>query len=715
MGTGEIGAALVSDLLDLGGNADLPQMSPQRRRAMMLEALVQVVTATTKEAPLLLMMEDVHWFDPTTVEFACRLLKDPSESPAMVLMTSRPEGVPEGFRAPGIARIELSPLDPSLAANLVRERAGETVLDAGAVEAIVARGDGVPLFLEEATSAFLETGAETVPASLRDSLTARLDRLGDLRDVAQVAAALGRDVDSDILREVSGDRARAEAGVERLVSMGLAERRPGGFVFSHALVQDAAYHSLLRSKRRALHERISEVLLGRFRRRFQGEPELLAHHLEQAGRESAAIDYYLRAADMATNRAANAEAQQYARRALELCDLLPTGQERDRKEVTALLALGRIKMSLEGYGSEETGNVLRRALDRCRVAGLERTEFPLLVGLAAFSSVAGDGARGLSYAMQARQLAEKLDDPVSWTMCGYVLGIAHCWRGERRDAAAAFESGVSNYDEKLHEQFLGLGAHDPGVVCKARGAFNRFHLNPTAEEYGRLEDGLELARGLAHAHSLNYALAWVARTAIEARDFDLARRAVSETLEIAEAQQFATWRSMGTYGAALIAAQCDPPGTALEAAETALEMLPTGGNLCCLSHVKGLIADALRRLGRLPEAQARFREAIATAERGSMGLGLNETLRGYARCSLDLDADDVDGAEKILRRAVMLARRNGSRVDELRATSDLAEILLEQGDRVAAREAIEPVLRGLQGSMLKTEVERAESLLAAVR
>ena len=713
-GLGRLGPGLVADLLDLATPGELPEIGAARRRELLLDALAAVLLAEAARRPLLLLFEDLHWIDPSSLDLLRRLLAEAPRAPLLVVATTRPEGAPELQEIPAAERLVLEALPAEVAERLVRARASGARLDDETVAAIVARAEGVPLYVEETTAAVLNgaASAEAVPATLRESLAARLDRLGPARETAQVAAAVGRDVDLDLLVALS-DPARVAADAACLVDAGLARAREGGFVFSHALVQDAAYQSLLRGRRRELHGRIAEAMLGRFRRRFADEPETLAHHLERAGRTAAAVDYYLRAADVAGLRAANREAEGYATRALALAETLDGGAERDRREIAALLALGRISTALRGYGRAETERPLRRALDLARAADMPRTEFPLVVGLAAQAAVSGDGVKSLTLAARSEELAAASDDPTHRVMAAYATGLARCWRGERDLAAELFEVGAAAYDPAMHARLLTMGPQDPGLVCIARGASNRFHVDLDPAQCGRIDEAVELARRLGHAHTLNYMLHWKAMQAVDAGDWPRAEAAIDETVAFAEEQGFATWRSLGLLSAARLAAETATPAEALSAAKTALALLPEAGNVCAVSHVRGLVGEALRRLRRTAEAMEALNEAVAEAEAGAMRWGLVHTLRVLARCRIDVDGGTTAGAEAALARAVSLARRQRSRLLELRATCDLAELLIAQGDRPAAEAALGPVLGTVPTSPTLADRRRAEAILAA--
>ena len=703
---------LVAHLMGLAGDDELPEMSASRRRDYLLDSLVAIFRDLSRQAPMVALLEDMHWTDPTTLDFAARLLREAPTVPLLLMMTSRPTGEP-AFEEATPLRMPLAPLGREDAERLVRERAEGERLDDDTITAIIARTDGIPLYLEEVTAAVLDgaAGRDTVPATLRESLAARLDRLGPAREIAQVAAAIGREVDIDLLSAVAAGA--VEADLARLVEAGLAFRARRRITFSHALVQDAAYQSMLRCQRQALHGRIAEAMLGRFRNRFAGEPESLAQHLERAGRMAAAIDYYLRAADAAGARAANREAEGYARRAHELAEMMEGGAERDRREVAALQALGRIFSTRYGYGREEVAEPMRRALSLCQTSGMRRTEFPLVVALAVQAGVAGNTMRSLELAERAKTLADASGNSAHLVMAGYAMGVARCWRGERLEAAAVFGTGAEAYDADMHSVLLSLGPHDSGIVCLSRGAANRFLVAPAREELVKMDAAISLARTLGHSHSLNYALHWSTMQAIDALEWNRAESSFAEAIDLAEAHDFATWRSMGSVCEARLAAERLSPAEALDAARRSLAALPEGGNLCCMSFVMGLAGEALRRLGRRSEARVQLEAAVAEAERRATRWGLPETLRALARCLLEVDSGDTSGAEAALLRSVALSRRQGSLLQEVRAATDLAELLLEQGDRKAARKTIEAPINAISATAPAYDRERGESVLLA--
>ncbi len=708
---------LIADLLDIATDETLPAMSAERRRDLLLDSLCDRLVALAATTPVLVLFEDLHWIDPTSLELIERLLGYIEGAQVLLLLTTRPEGEPSLAGYSHMTRVTLSRLSKEAAEAIVIHRAGGIELDGEIVRTILARSDGVPLYIEEMTAAILESGADadSVPASLQDSLMARLDRLGDAKEMAQLAAVVGREFDHELLSAVAGNDAGLEDAIDRLLRAELVFRRGRRYFFKHALVQDVAYQSLVRNRQKELHERIAEVLLGQFQDRTASQPELLAHHLERAGRTTAAIDYYARAADMASNRGANREARRYLERALKLVESLPPGAERDRREVSSLTALGRITVALSGHASSATAEIYQHALTRCRAAGLGMAEFPIVLGLTVRAAVSGDEHTALDLARQLRKLADSDNDPTLDVQASYALGVTHCWRGERAEALRQFETGSRAYTAEQHPRHIALYSQDPGVVCYCRGAINLWHMGQIDAAEDRLRAAYELAQRLRHPFSINYMLNWRAIHALELDDLERAEQAVAETLTQAEEQGFAIWRTMGMVSRGRFVLAYGEPREALAAIERALESVHATGTGCYTGYALGLLADALCRIGRPAEGLARAGEALTLIDQGATDWGKVEVLRAAARCHLAADGGDDRRAVETLEHALAVADRQTSRIFGLRAAMDLAPILAERGDRRRACELLVPRLRALDAGQESWEITKAQELLDSLR
>jgi class 3 adenylate cyclase/tetratricopeptide (TPR) repeat protein len=689
-GVDEPGEALplLAGLLQIPGVDELPAMSASRRRERLLEVLVDQLVGLARRSPVLVLYEDLHWIDPTSLALLERIIGQIDDLPVLLLMTSRPDGEPHLASHAHLTRMTLNRLNRNAAAAIVARRAGAAALQPEVVTAILARGDGVPLYIEEMTAAIIETGAaaDTVPTTLQDSLMARLDRLGDAKEVAQIAAVIGREFELELLQAVAGAGAALRDAVDRLVAAELVFRRGPRLSFKHALVQDVAYQSLLRGRRAELHGRIAEALLGRFPTRIADEPQTVAHHLEHAGRRAAAIDYYGRAAELANNKGANKEARRYMERALGLIEGLPEGAERVRREIQALTRIGRIGVALEGHGSAAAAEAFGRGLALCREAGLDAAELPLLVGLIVQLSTSGATTKALALAPRLMDLVQRNDDPVFRVEAGYALGITYAWRGELTAADRHFQTIRQHYAPDQHERHLAIYGQDPGVVGLCRGGMNRWYMGLVDQAARDMEAAVELARRLGHPFSINYALTWRAMHALETEAAAVARRAVDANLDYAAEQAFMTWLSMGQSSRARWTLAHGRPDEAVAECERAVAMLRTvGGGQVPLALA--LHGAALCRFGEPVLGLARLDEALRLNDAITARWAEVEILRLRARCGLAAGTGD---AEAVLRRAVATARRQGALMLELQATADLARLL----DTAAGRRQGHDLLAG---------------------
>ena len=337
----ETAVPLLAELLSIPAGAPPAQLSltPAQRKAATIALLVDEIVHLGESDPVLLVLEDAHWIDPTTLELMTRLADSISQARLLALVTARPDFAPPWLARPQATVLTLNRLSRAECAQLVANVAAAHGLQAETVAAIVAKTDGVPLFVEELTKSVMESAGEdsaAVPATLKDSLMARLDRLDEAREVAQIAAVIGRQFTFSLLAAIAArDGAALEAALDKLVAAGIVFPEGRGlersFSFKHALVRDAAYESLLLGRRREWHERIARALEQGFPEPAANEPELLAYHFAEAGLAAPACDYRMRAGDRAVSRSAYQEAIAHFSAGLKLADALPDPADRTRR------------------------------------------------------------------------------------------------------------------------------------------------------------------------------------------------------------------------------------------------------------------------------------------------------------------------------------------------------------------------------------------------
>jgi class 3 adenylate cyclase len=376
-------AALFAEMLLLSNDGHYPplDLDPQQRRQKTLEALTSQMQALARQKPLMMIFEDLHWIDPTSLEALGRMVDRLRTLCVLLIVTYRPEFEPPWIGRPYVTAMTLNRLDEPETAALIDSITGNKLLSPSVRRDIIERTDGIPLFVEEMTKAVLEAETEgevgqavariphpvqAVPASLHASLMARLDRLGDAKDLTQIGAAIGREFSHPLLEAVaSKPEAELASALDRLIAAGLLFRQGvpphATYLFKHALVQDAAYGTLLREPRRALHARIAEVLEARFSAAV--EPELIAHHLTEAGRIELAVDYWLKAGQRAMQHSAHVEAERHLRVGLELLSGLPDTTARHHREITLQNALGVCLMPTRGFGNPEVTAAFTRAAE----------------------------------------------------------------------------------------------------------------------------------------------------------------------------------------------------------------------------------------------------------------------------------------------------------------------------------------------------------------
>jgi predicted ATPase len=398
---------LLAALLSLPPSEGYPplHLSPQQQKQKTLDALLVWLLAAAMRQPVLCIAEDLHWMDVSTLEWLGRLIDQVPTARLFVLLTCRPEFQPPWGVRSHVTALTLNRLSRPQAEAMVARVAGGKLLPAEVVEQMAAKTDGVPLFVEELTKMVLESGLlwETedryelaralpslaIPATLHDSLMARLDRLGPVKEVAQLGATLGRTFSYKLLRAVlPRDEAMLQRALAALVQAELLYQRgvppQATYLFKHTLIQDVAYQSLLKSRRRHYHQRIAQVLAEKFPELEETQPELVAHHFTEAGAIAQALPYWQRAGQCAMQRSANLEAIAHLTKALELLKTLPETPERARQELDVHTALGPALMAAKGYAAPEVQHTYARARELCRQVGELPQLFPVLWGLYTF-------------------------------------------------------------------------------------------------------------------------------------------------------------------------------------------------------------------------------------------------------------------------------------------------------------------------------------------
>jgi predicted ATPase len=610
---------------------------------------------------------------------------------------------------------------------MVETIAGEKELPSVVVEQVALRTDGVPLFVEELTKSVLESRSSTatavsIPTTLQDSLMARLDRLGPAKDVAQVAAVLGREFSHDLLAEVSTTGDALDGLLAQLVAAELVYERSASpnlsYIFKHALIQEIAYESLLRGTRRALHARIARVLEERFPARAESHPEELARHAEGGGLVEKAIDGYERAGCRANERSASAEAIGHLTRGIGLVRTLPEGPERDARELLLQVALAAPLVTAWGWGSAEVERAYERARELSeRVDALPQL-FQVVRGMVTFYVARAQLKTARALGERLLRIAESSGDDASQLVANQQMAIILYYQGDSNAALEHYERALTLYDPARHRRLTHVYGEDLGVFIRIWMAWALCLRGFPDQAAARCEEAIALGREADHPFSYAYALLWAAVVHSMRREYRLARERAGAALAIAEEQDFAFVRG----GSRLIRAwgRMDPEwerqarDAAIVEYGAALGETAATGSEVCGPQILGSLAEEYQRAGRVQEAAATLEAALATSERTGQPYWDAELLRLKGELVLEGADADPSAAERLFHGALDLSRSQSARWLELRAATSLARLWRGQGKRDPALRLLTSVYEWFEEGFDTCDLREAKALLAVL-
>jgi predicted ATPase/class 3 adenylate cyclase len=543
-------------------NIDLPAqyrragLSTELQRQRLLELLVEWVVGLARVQPVVMITEDLHWADPSTLELIKMLVERDPTPQLLLLCTARPE-----FRAPWSqqkhhTRITLNQLSVRNVRIMVEHLAAERGVSEKTIDQVVQRTGGVPLFVEELTRAVLESDdndliKSLIPASLNDLLMARLDRLGPAKDIAQLGAVIGNEFSYELIEALDPIPVQdLQHGLSILTEAGLLYEDGvpphASYFFKHALIHDAAYEALLKSRRKELHSRIAEVLVRQLSDTVASAPELVAHHYTEAGLVSQAIPYWYRAGEKANQRSAHAEAISHLIRGLDALKTLPDTSERAQHELTLQIALGAPLIATKGYAASAVEDTYARALELCRKMGEPPQLFPALWGLSAFYGVRAELKTARELSEQLLELARGVQDPALLLAAHHALGQYLYFMGEFSRAREHFEQGILLYDRHQHSSLAYLYGQDPGMACLSYLSWTLWFLGYTEQALERSAEALTLAHDLSHPLSLAFAQDFAAALHQLRREAHLTQERAEAAIALSSEQGFQFWLTAGT-------------------------------------------------------------------------------------------------------------------------------------------------------------------------
>jgi predicted ATPase/class 3 adenylate cyclase len=723
-------ASLIAALLGIpsGGRYPLLNLSPQRQKDLTLEALLAQFGGLAAQRPVLMVFEDVHWSDPTSRDLLERTVDRLRHWPVLLIITFRPEFTPPWTDHPHVTRLSLDRLNRCQAAILVKQVTGGKVLPTAVLEQIIAKADGEPLFLEELTKTVLEAGLLrdqgdcyvltgalpplAIPATLHDSLMARLDRLSPIKEVAQIGATLGRVFSYELLAVVVAmPEIELQEALSQLTASDLVVRNgtpsQAIYCFKHALVQDTAYASLLLSRRQQLHGRIARILEERFPETVARQPELLAHHWTQASLVEKAIVYWEQAGRLAVRRSAMVEAISHFRMALDLLETLPETPERAANELDLQTALGGTLIVVKGYSAPETGRAYARAGALRRMIGDAGRLFPLLFGQWVFHLVRAELDTSLATAQELLGLADGRKDTAALVIGHRAVGISSLWLGRPDAARGHLNQVLALYDPDRHRPLASLYTYDLRVPGLAGMSVALLQLGYSEQALARNRDALGVAENLAHPASLACALKHACVFHQLCRDGDSVRERAAQLIALASEQGFPYWLAAGLVFGGWARVQHGRIQEGMEQIDEGLAAYRTTGATLLRPYFLALAAEAHTRGNRRGEALRLLREALTEVDRS----GERWFEAELHRLAGELLRSDQVQAESCFRRAIEVASKQGAKTWELRAVTSLSRLWHEQERRAEALTMLSPIYGWFTEGLNTADLRDARALL----
>jgi class 3 adenylate cyclase/predicted ATPase len=733
-------AALFAQMLSLPNDGRYPllDLTPQQRRQRTLEALTAQAAKLATQRPVLMIFEDAHWIDPTSLELLNRTVDRIKTVPALLIVTFRPE-----FKAPWVENshvtsVTLNRLGKNEVAALIAGLVGNKELPADVMAEILERTDGIPLFVEEVTKAVLEAEGEVearrtvaaipspalrVPASLHASLMARLDRLGAAKELAQIGAAIGREVSHPLLAAVvRKPEAELQTALDRLIGTGLLLRQSSAphetYFFKHALVRDAAYSTLLREQRRALHARIAETLESQFPEVCEKQPELLARHCTEAGQIEKAAALWGKAGLRSAERSALVEAAEQLRRALDqIATLAPTSALR-REEIKLQVALITPFLHVRGYAAPET----RAAVERARLL-IEQAEalgeppedpvllFSVLYGFWVANLVAFNGDVMRELAVQFLALANRQKATGPLMMAHRLMGLSLLHTGDLVDGRAHLDRAITLYDPAEHRPLATRFGQDVGAATLSWKSLALWLLGYPQTALADSEHALKVAREIGHSATLMYVLNFSAWTHILCGNYAAANALVDEFSAFKDQTGSLFWGAWGMMQRGCLLALTGKASDAVQTITSGLTAMRSTGTTMWMPLWLSSLARANAEIGQFDDARRCIGEAMAAVETAKERWCEAEVNRIAGEIALLSPEPDVAKAEAYFERALAVAREQHAKSWELRAAMSMARLWRDQGRRPQARDILALVYGWFSEGFGTLDLKQAKAML----
>ncbi|HEU4358815.1 MAG TPA: adenylate/guanylate cyclase domain-containing protein [Xanthobacteraceae bacterium] len=733
-------AALFAEMLSLANDGRYPtlELTPEERRQRTLEALILQIQALARQNPVLIIFEDTHWTDPTSLEVFSRAVERIQAFRVLLIVTFRPEFNPPWIGRPHVTALTINRLTGREIGAMIDRVVGNKQLPANIRQDIIERTDGIPLFVEEMTKAVLEAESEAdaqrtaaavpspvlaVPASLQASLMARLDRLGPAKEVAQIGAALGREFSHALLAAVvRKPEAELESTLDRLIAAGLlfGQGVPphATYLFKHALVQDAAYGTLLRESRRALHARIVDALESYFTEIAENQPEVLARHCTEAGLIEKAAGLWGKAGQRSLSRSALVEATEQLTRALAHIAVLPATPALRHEQIKLQVALINALFHVKGYAAPETKAAAEQArllIEQAKALG-EAPEDPLLLfsvlyGFWVANLVAFNSDVCVDLARQFLSLAEKQEATAPLMVGHQILGISVLSAGDIAEGRAHYDQAIALYDPVKHRPLVTRFGQDSAVVVLSRRSAAAWLLGYPEGALADADHALRDAREIGHAATLMYALSHGSLVRYQCGNYASANLVFDELIALAEEKGTLFWKAFGLMNQGCACTLTGQASDAVRLITSGLTARQSTGTTMGMPFFLSHLARAQAELGKFEDAWCSIGEAMTATETTKERWCEAEVHRTAGEIALLGPDPDSAKAEAYFKRALAVARTQQAKSWELRAAMSMARLWRDQGKWDDARDLLAPIYGWFTEGFATLDLKETKALL----
>jgi predicted ATPase/class 3 adenylate cyclase len=724
--------ALLADLMSLptSDRHSLPNHSPQRKKERTLNALIRQFQSLARQRPVLLVFEDAHWVDPTSRELLDLTVARVRNLPVLLIVTFRPEFQPPWTGQPQVTMLVLNRLDRRDRTAMVVEVAGGKALPAAIVDQIADCTDGVPLFIEEVTKSILESGMLrektdrymldgalppfAIPTSLHASLAARLDRLTSVRHLAQIGAAIGREFSYELINTVSRlSEDELQAALGRLVASGLVFQRgtppDAVYSFKHALVQDVAHASLLRSSRQQLHGQIAEALTAHSAEIIDSQPEILAQHYAEAGLVEKSVFYWGKAGQRSAARSATAEAAAQLQKGLDQLGLLPETPERQRQELELRSGLSAALMVVKGFAAPETGDAYARARALWEQLGSPSALFHIPWGQSHYHAVRDELDRAQSLAEDLLRLSRQRDDSAGLVLGHYALGRTYMYMGSFARSRSHLEKALTLSDPISDRSLVNQTGLDPRSISQAAMGLVLFFRGFPDQASAQSTAAIAESRRLAHLPSLALTLSYGSLLLLLVGENAALEERANQLVAVTTERGFALYHATGTIYRGWVKVKNGDVTEGMALLRSGLAAYRATSAEAWVTNYIALLAVAWEIAGQVGEALTQFDDALRVAERTGQRWFAAELNRHKGQ--LLLRQGHTEAAEELYRKALSVAVEQGAKLWELRAAVSLARLRSDHGRRAEAHALLSPIYGWFTEGFDTADLKDAKALL----